>query len=155
MGTLTRIWVEAIFSSMRKSNPIRLLLQALALAAVGFAMSAGSAFAHGGGAAPHDRPQAHATATHADHQRGGAGDAVSYVDLVQKDSAGVSSGPCSGETSRHMAGESCCSIACHAALTVPPVDSLGACDLPGACIGLADLLQGRSSDRTERPPKLS
>jgi len=146
---------------MRKSNPIRLLLQALALAAVGFAMSTGSAFAHGGGAVPQDRPQAHAAATYADHQRDRAGDAVSagdamsYVDFVPTDSAGVTSGPCSGETSKHMAGEGCCSIACHAALTVPAVDSLGACDLPGACIGLADLLQGRSSDRTERPPKLS
>lgn len=152
---LTRIRVKAIFDSMRKSNPIRLLLQALVLAAVGFAMSAGSAFAHGGGAAAHDRPQARAAATHADHERGRAGDAVSYVDFLQTDNTGVTSGPCGGETSRHMAGESCCSIACHAALAVPAVDSLGACDLPGAGIELADLLQGRSSDRTERPPKLS
>lgn len=146
--------MRAIFESMRKSNLIRPLLQALALAVVGLAISAGSAFAHGGDA-PQDRPQVRAVATHADHQRDRAGDAVSYVELVQTDRAGVTSGPCSGETSRHMAGESCCSIACHAALTVPAVESLGACDLPGACIGLTDLLQGRSNDRTERPPKLS
>lgn len=145
--------VEAIFTSIRKSNPIKLLLQALSLAAVSLAMSVGSAFAHGAGV-DHDRSQAHAAATYAEAQASHAGDVA--LDLFQAVRAVVISAPCTGGPSEQPVGGSCCGIACHAAATLTAVDSLGVCDLPGTrIVGLADLLEGRSNDRTERPPKLS
>lgn len=140
---------------MCKSNPVKLLLQALVLAAVSLVASAGSAFAHGGGAANYERLQAHAATTYTQHQQDAAAGAVFYVERGQTNGDDVKSAPCRGESSGHVAGVSCCSISCHAALAVPAAQSLGVCELLGARIGLSDLLEGRSNDRTERPPKLS
>lgn len=148
---MTRLRVKAIFDAMRKSHPLKLLLQALSLAVVGLAMSVGSAFAHGG----HGQPQVHATATHAEHQAGHASDGVASLEFAQTDDEELSTAPCRGESSGHAAGEGCCTIACHAALAAPTADAVGTVDLPGTrIVGLADMLEGRSSDRTERPPKL-
>lgn len=154
---MTSLRGKAIFNGMRKSNPLKLLLllRALVLAAVSLAVSVGPAFAHAGGAASHQRPQAYAATAHADHQRGHVPDAASCVGLVQADGGDLSSAPCHGGLSGHGAGENCCTLACHAALTVPAVDPLGAFDLPEPRIfGLTEMLEGWSSDRTERPPKL-
>jgi hypothetical protein len=140
---------------MRKSNPIKLLLRALTLAAVSFALSVGPAFAHGGGTAGHQQPQAYAATAHPEHQPGHVPDAASCMGLVQADDSDLSATPCHGVPSGHVAGENCCTLACHAALTAPAVDSLGAFDLPESLIfGLTGMLEGRSSDRAERPPKL-
>jgi hypothetical protein len=147
---------EAIFRSMRKSHPIKLLLQVLLLAAVSLAMSVGSAFAHGGGAANRDQAQVHTAATHAEHQPDFAGDAASCEAFVQADRDDLSSGTCRSDPSGHAMGEGCCTVACHAALAVPGIGPLAAFDVPRApMVALEDMLEGRSSDRTERPPKLS
>lgn len=141
---------------MCRSHPIKLLLQALSLAAVSLAMSVGSAFAHGGGAANQDQSQVHVAATHGEHQPGHVVGAASCEALVQADGNDLSSGPCPGDPSGHAMGEGCCAIACHAALAVPAIDPVAAFDVPAApALSLEDMLEGRSSDRTERPPKLS
>ena len=138
---------------MRKGNPIRLLLQALTLAAVSLAMSVGSALAHGGSVANLDQLQAQAAAAHVEHQQ--AANAAPHVEVVQIHAGDAIGGPCSGQPAEHAPGASCCTIACHAALTAPAADPLGAFDLPGTrMVDWPDMLEGRSSDRTERPPKL-
>ena len=141
---------------MHKSHPIKLLLQVLLLAAVSLAMSVGSAFAHGGGVASHDQSQVYAAAMHAEHPSDIAVDAASCEAFVRADGNDLSSGPCRGDPSGHAMGEGCCTVACHAALAVPGIDAVAAFDLPNApAVGLEDMLEGRSTDRTERPPKLS
>lgn len=140
---------------MRKSHPIKLLLQALLLGAVGFAMSVGSALAHGSGSTNHEHLQVHPAATYAEPQLGHAGDAAPYEALVQADDNDPGSAPCR-DPSGHAVGDGCCAVACHAALAVPGIDALAPFDVPRArMLGLEDMLEGRSSDRTERPPKLS
>lgn len=147
---------EAIFKPMRKCHPIKLLLQALSLAAVSLAMSAGSAFAHGAGTANHDQSQAHVVVAYLEHLPDNAVDAASREAMVRADGNDVSSAPCRGDPSGHAMGESCCTVACHAALAVPATDPLSAFDVPRMpTVSLEDMLEGRSSDRTERPPKLS
>lgn len=141
---------------MCRSHPIKLLLQALSLAAVSLAMSAGSAFAHGGGTASHDQSQVRVVAMSGEHQPGHVVDAVSREALVQADGVDLSSGSCPGDPSGHAMGGGCCTVACHAALAVPAIGPLAAFDVPRApALSLEDMLEGRSSDRTERPPKLS
>ena len=119
-------------------------------------MSVGSAFAHGGGAANQDQSQVHVAATYSEHQPGHVADAASSEALVQANGNDLNSGPCSGDPSGHPMGESCCTVACHAALAVPAIDPEAAFDVPRTpALSLEDMLEGRSSDRTERPPKLS
>ena len=141
---------------MRRCHPVKLLLQALMLAAVSLALSVGSALAHGGGTANHDQSPVQAAATYAEHHPGLAVDAASCDALVQADGNDLSSGSCPGDPAGHAEGESCCAVACHAALAVPAIGPLAAFDMPRApALSLEDMLEGRSSDRTERPPKLS
>lgn len=139
---------------MRRSHPIKLLLQALSLVAC-LVMSVGSAFAHGS-TVNHDQWQVHIVLPDGEHQSGHVVDAASCDALVQGDGNDVRSAPCHGEPSGHAMGESCCTVACHAALAVPAIDPVAAFDVPRApVLSLEDMLEGRSSDRTERPPKLS
>lgn len=141
---------------MRKCHPAKLLLQAFSLAMVSLAMSVGSAFAHGGGTANHDQSPVHVAATYAEHQPDHAADASSFDALVQAESNDLGSEPCRGDSSGHPMGEGCCTVACHAALAVPATDPPAAFDVPSMpTVRLEDMLEGRSSDRTERPPKLS
>lgn len=155
-AALTTPTAEAIFRSMRRNHPIKLLLQALSLAAVSLAMSVGAALAHGGNTASHDQQLVHVGATYTEHQPGHAMDAGRCEALVQAEGNDFGSAPCSGDPSGHAMGEGCCTVACHAALAVPAVGPLAAFDLPRApAVTLEDMLEGRSSDRTERPPKFS
>jgi hypothetical protein len=146
--------VKTIFAVMRMGDPLRLLLQVLSFAAVGLAISTGSAFAHGGGAADHHQATAQSPATHVDHRIGQIADVE--VAVIHAPGAPLKSGPCHDESSGHATGEGCCAIACHAALAAPAIDPVGAVDLPGArIVGLLDRLEGRPSGRTERPPRRS
>jgi selectin P ligand len=55
---------------------------------------------------------------------------------------------------QHAPGGGCCTMACHAALAVPAIDTPSVASVPvGRLIDLSETLEGRSSARTERPPK--
>lgn len=151
---LTRRKVKTIFAAMRMRDPLKLLLQVLSFAAVSLALSMGSAFAHGGGAANHHQPAAHGAATHADHHASHVADVATQLALIHSPGDTLGSAPCHGESSGHATGEGCCTIACHAALATPGVEPVGGVDLPGArIVDLVDMLEGRPSGRTERPPR--
>jgi len=142
---------------MRRTSPIYLLARALSLAVVGFVMAAGAASAHDGrmpAAGDQLRSQVQ-TAQAAHHVRAhDLAEVPIVLDLsVQADHGGI---PCSEDQSTgHLPGE-CCTVACHAALAAPPVEPVGNLELPSArIVGLTGMLVGQSTDRTERPPKLS
>lgn len=151
--------VRAIFMKMRKSSPFYRLTRAILLAMMGFVMAAGAATAHDGrmstdGHQPHAPIQAQ-TAHHSSDR--GTTEVPSSADWsVQADHGDHGSVPCpKNGTAGHMSGN-CCTTACHAALAVPSVEPIGSPELPGLrIVGLTGVLAGRTSGRTERPPKLS
>jgi hypothetical protein len=147
---------RAIFSVMRRTNPIRLLARALWLAVVGLVMAAGAASAHDGRMSiSHQSHWQVQTAQAAHHVRADvSGEIPMVLDLSVQ--AGPGSLPCSEDQSAgHVPGQ-CCTVACHAALAAPPVEPMGTLGLPSSrIVGLTGMLVGRSTDRTERPPKLS
>jgi hypothetical protein len=153
---LTRFGPVTSLFVMRKRNPIELMLQVLSLAALSFALMAGSAFAHG--ASHHGRSAAPVETISAEARDALGGDEAGTLPAAywsQAENGHVGAAPCSGDSpTGHAPQGDCCSIACHAALAAPGVDSPGAVDPPdGHVLGLTDRLEGRSSDRTERPPK--
>jgi hypothetical protein len=126
----------------------------LSLAAVSLALSVGSAFAHGGGVTDHHQPAAPGAATHADHRAAQPADIATDMALIHAPADEQESAPCHDESSGHATGKGCCTIACHAALAAAAVDPIGALDLSGArIVDLVDMLEGRPSGRTERPPR--
>jgi len=152
-AALTTPGAVAIFVAMRASNLLKLLVRAIVLATVGLVMAVGSALAHGG-AAGHSHQPAHDAFAHTGHQAGQATTAP-CPDLAVTDGEQPHPANCPVDPSGHMAASGCCTIACHAALATPTVDVAGAGDLPGVRIAsIADMLEGRSSDRAERPPRL-
>jgi hypothetical protein len=164
---------------MRLCDPIASLMRAALLALLGLALSAGVAAAHGGHKAPragaavpavgdvrqtaaHPDAGHHATGHHAAGHLDAERDELAVSELswidgpTGHDHANRDGLPCrsSGEGAGHFSG-SCCTVACHAALTsagvLPPVPP----EPPHRCVAtLADTLEGRSSDRAERPPRL-
>lgn len=163
VARLTKKRARANFAGMCRINPIRLLTRAWFLALVGFLMAAGSASAHNVHALAgvyQSQPQFQTTVfeSHArDHH--GKTDASALMDLSvqpRPDDRHSDSSPCSkDEPAGHPSG-GCCTVACHVALAAPAIDPVGDAELPSPYVlGLADMLIGRSSYRTERPPKLT
>ncbi len=143
-----------ILCAMRSANPLNLLMRVLFLAVVGFVVAVGSASAHEGrhegrSAGPsYSEPSAH----HSHDQQGATEQQASSDEAAKTDG---DAGPCPRDQSPDHASNNCCNIACHAALAATLVDSGGTLQIHGPrIIGLTDLLVGRSSGRTERPPKL-
>lgn len=155
------MWGRAIFLIMRETALFKMLAQIVPLAIMALALAGGSAFAHGGHAAAHDHAVAQVQAADVERQpmgealTAGMSDSITALQANDPGHAADQGGmPCSGD---HQKGDSgtCCTIACHAALTAPIVEPLGALEPPSVrVVGLADMLEGRSSDCTERPPKL-
>jgi hypothetical protein len=145
---------------MRGANIIRMLTQVMSLAMVTLALMAGSSFAHGGPAASHDHAAMQVQAQAAEQQPGDSAAAVATslpataIQNAVKASAGET--PCSNDHRSGSDSEGCCTIACHAALAAPIIEPLGAHEPASVrIVALADMLEGRSGDRTERPPRLS
>ena len=143
-----------ILYAMRSANPLSLLMRALFLAVVGFVVAAGTASAHEGRHVGRSTgPSYSEPAAHHSHDQQGATEQQPSADeaaIVDGDAS-----PCPRDQSPDHASNNCCNIACHAALAATPVDSIGTLQVHGLrIVGLADLLVGRLSGRTERPPKL-
>ncbi len=143
-----------ILCAMRSANPLNLLMRVLFLAVVGFVVAVGSASAHEG---RHDGrssgPSYSETSAHHSHDQQGTTEHQASSDEAAKVDGDAN--PCPRDQSPDHASNNCCNIACHAALAAMPVDSFGALQVHSPrIIGLTDLLIGRTSGRTERPPKL-
>lgn len=137
---------------MREANLIRMLTQVVSLAMVALAFMVGSAFAHGS----HDQVATQIQANDVEwHESSASGTSRSV--MMPAGGAGPGDILCSNEHQKTgSASGSCCTIACHAALAAPAIEPLGAHEPPSVrIVGLIDMLEGRSSDRTERPPRLS
>lgn len=145
---------------MLKSGPIILLVRALFLAAAGFLISSGAAFAHGkiGAALSHDAAvlmqgssmeefAADPGSTSAQHAA-----VTSQEQPTQTTHSGDE--PCSDDgAGSHLAG-GCCKVACHSALTALTPEPAGASDPPNHYVrSLSDMLVGRPGIPSERPPK--
>ena len=143
-----------ILYTMRLANPLSLLVRVLFLAVVGFVVAAGTASAHEGrrdgrSTGPsYSEPSAHHS--HDQHRATEQQASADEADRVDGDAS-----PCPRDQSSDHASNNCCNIACHAALAATPADSIGTLQVHSLhIVGLADLLVGRLSGRTERPPKL-
>lgn len=147
-----------ILYAMRSANPLRLLVRVLFLAVVGFVVAAGTASAHEG---RHDGrsagPSYSEPSAHHSHDRQGAmqGATEQQASADEAAKADGDAAPCPRDQSPDHASNNCCNVACHAALAATPADSIGTLQVQGLrIVGLTDLLVGRLSGRTERPPKL-
>lgn len=146
---------------MREANIIKMLTQVVSLAMITLALTVGSAFAHGGPATSHDHAAMQVQAQAAE-QHPSDGSAVVATSLpataIQENAVKASAGetPCSNDHRSGSNSEGCCTIACHAALAAPTIEPLGAHEPASVrTVALVDMLEGRSGDRTERPPRLS
>jgi hypothetical protein len=144
----------AIFLSMRRLDPVTMIVRALLLAVLGLAVTSGVALAHGDVAHVHIATERHLHDVQpADNHS--TNNPVASLDALEQ--LAPSGAPCSSDerSGDHMAG-GCCNVACHAALASFAAGPVAAIDLPGTrIVGLTDMLEGRSSDRTERPPRLN
>ncbi len=143
-----------ILCSMRLANPLNLLMRVLFLAVVGFVVAVGSASAHEG---RHDGrssgPSYSEPSAHHSHDQQSATEHQASSDEAGKIDGDAA--PCPRDQAPDHASNNCCNIACHAALAATPVDSIGTLQVHGLrIVSLTDLLVGRLSGRTERPPKL-
>lgn len=153
-----------ILCAMRPANPLNLLMRVLFLAVVGFVVAMGTASAHEGrhdgrsSSPSYSEPSAHHSHDQRAHDQQahdqqGATERQASSDEAAKTDDDPS--PCPRDQSPDHASNNCCNIACHAALAATPADSIGTLQIHGPRIlGLTDLLVGRLSGRTERPPKL-
>jgi len=144
----------AIFVSMRRLGPIMMIVRALLLAVLGLAVTSGVALAHGDVAHVQIANERHSHDVQpADiHSTNNP-----MASLEAPEQLAPSGAPCSSDeqSGDHMAS-GCCNVACHAALASFPAGPVAAIDLPVTrIVGLTDMLEGRSSDRTERPPRLN
>ena len=144
---------------MREANIIRVLTQVVSLAMITLALTVGSAFAHGGPATSHDHAAMQVQTQAAEQQPSdSAAVATSLLATAIQNAVKASAGetPCSNDHRSGSDSEGCCTIACHAALAAPTIEPLGAHEpVSVRIVALADMLEGRSGDRTERPPRLS
>lgn len=131
---------------MRRSYLIERLAQVVSLAVIGLALTVGAAFAHGGAMASHDHAAMQVQAQAGDQ----TGDAHGAVE------ASTGEKPCSNDHRSRSDSIGCCTMACHAALAVPAIEPPGAHEPASVrVVALDDILEGRSGDRTERPPRLN
>ena len=148
----------AIFSAMRIRNPFASILRAVLLAVIGLALSAGMATAHQGHISPAaegvlaSTEVVHSSQAHNPRTVSGQARAEDDQQAMSVDHGDL---PCSsGGNPGHFSG-SCCTVACHAALTAIAPQPFGSHELPLQRVATwIERLEGRSSDRTERPPKL-
>ena len=146
----------AIFTAMRVRNPFASILRAVLWAAIGLTLSAGMATAHQGHiSAVADGVQASTEVVHRSQAHGTVSDQAQAEDGQQAMSVDHGDLPCSsGGNPGHFSG-SCCTVACHAALTVIAPQPFDSHELPLQRVATwIERLEGRSSDRTERPPKI-
>lgn len=134
------------------TRSLRKLAQACLLALAAWVLTAGVASAHGGhGGHGAQVPVQTASSLQPSHHD----DVAMAFDLPEEIAPaehGGSSCP-SGMPATHSA--SCCTIACHAAMAVPPIDAwAGPRAASPPLVGLSDMLEGRCGDRSERPPRL-
>lgn len=128
----------------------------LLLVAAGFILTAGTASAHEGRLATdtheYHTPLQAASAAHDLH--GYAASEIPADWAMQADHASHGSAPCSGgHAGGHKSG-TCCTVACHAVLAAYSIGFVGRPELPSTrIVALVGMLEGRSSDCTERPPK--
>jgi hypothetical protein len=145
---------EAIFAMMRKINPLGLLLRAAILAVVGFVLFPGLASAHGGPMAAGEPTYRENEVQPARYAYDALANEAQPASIMAAEQQGHDAGPCAGQPSADHFADSCCNIACHAALAAGAIDDPGTCKPGGSRpAGLADMLVGHPGDRTERPPK--
>jgi len=149
---IDKLGVESHFDAVRTYGPIHVLMRALFFALVGVVLVSGTAFAHGAVTeSASDWSDQHAQLQVRHHN------AAPIKDLavqVASEQGQHTAGPCSGESSGGHFGDSCCNIACHAALTTPLVEPAGTTESPRHYLAtVSDMLVGRPGDRSERPPK--
>jgi hypothetical protein len=142
----------AIFVAMRRLGPITVVVRALLLAVLGLAVTSGVALAHGDVARVQIGTERHSydvqpTDIHSTNNP------VAPLDAPEQLAHSGAPGFSDEQSGDHMAG-GCCNVACHAALASFAAGPVAARDLPGTrIVGLTDMLEGRSSGRTERPPR--
>lgn len=139
---------------MSRRGPVTMVVRALLLAVLGLVVTSGIALAHGNVAHGQIATERHSRDVQSMDVQSTMNPAPSLDVLAQLMDLGV---PCSSDKQPggHMGG-GCCNVACHAALASFAAGPIATVDLPGArIVGLTDMLEGRSSDRTERPPKLN
>jgi hypothetical protein len=158
---LTRAPARLNSPAMPRTNPISWLLRALSLAAMGCLLFAGTAAAHAGHASNHGQTALSLSSgpsiTSAGNVAASAGE--NDLHLAAKDPMGQAEdamqhpGPCSDDQSAGHNGD-CCAVACHAALAAHPLGPVLGPERPSLRLfGISRALDGRSGDRTERPPK--
>lgn len=135
-------------------SSLRKLAQAVLLALAALVLTAGVASAHGGHAGTDARPAAEAAVPMAASPHQGFAAIASDVEEGIEAIVDHRENSCpTGTPAKHTG--SCCTIACHAAMTSVPLDAWvgprAASSLPA---GLSDMLEGRCGDRSERPPRL-
>lgn len=133
---------------------VRKIAQAVLLALAAWVLTAGIASAHGGHASmdarlPSEAVSSLSASQHRDLTAGSA-------ELAEENEAFVERGKDScptGNPTKHTG--SCCTVACHAAMTAPAIDPwIGPRVVSPILAGLNDMLEGRCGDRSERPPRL-
>lgn len=131
---------------MTLTRPLRQVLQALLLGLTMWVLAVGAASAHGAHA--DERPVTAMKSQPAAHEGQTAPEAAEVPATHEGGTC-----PASGAGDH---GEGCCTIACHAAMTVSGIDAWagpgGASSVP---MSLSDMLEGCSGDRSERPPRLA
>ncbi|TAJ32448.1 MAG: hypothetical protein EPO67_11370 [Reyranella sp.] len=148
---MTTIQPLLFYNAMTVTRSLRKLAQACLLALAAWVLTVGVASAHGGhGSQVPVQTVSPLPPSYHD-------DGATTFDLPEEIAAsaehGGSSCP-SGTPATHSA--SCCTIACHAAMAVPPIDAwAGPRAASPLLVGLSDLLEGRCGDRSERPPRLA
>lgn len=133
---------------------LRKFAQALLLALAAWVLTAGVASAHGGHVGSDARPAAEAVAPTTDVRREGPAASAAGFEEKTEAVAGHDEGSCpTGAPAKHSGN--CCNIACHASMPASAFDLwVGIFAASAPVPGLSDMLEGRSGDRSERPPRL-
>lgn len=129
-----------------------MVVRALLFAVLGLAITSGVALAHGDFAHVQIASERHSFDVKPANSHSATSPAAS---LHAPEPLAHSGAPCPSEeqSGDHMAG-GCCNVVCHAALATFAPGPVAAIDLPATrIVGLTDMLEGRSIDRTERPPR--
>jgi hypothetical protein len=146
---------------MPRTNPISWSLRALSLAVMGCLLFAGTAAAHAGHASHHGQATLSLPAESSITSPGnvtasaGASDLHLAAKHPMEKAADAMQHP--GNCSEHQSAghnDDCCAVACHAALAAVPSGPVLTAEGPSLRLfGMSRALDGRSGDRTERPPK--
>ena len=129
------------------------LSRAFVLALLGFMLLSGEAAAHSAAGELH-RSTVTAESSHTLDVLDTRGQRVDERELSLSGSAIRADEPCSDDQNKaHVAGQ-CCTVACHAALATPLLQSASRSELAEVVSDrIADTLEGRDGGRTERPPR--